>query len=528
MFSRALKRYHSIRHSKNPDPQTQELAEGNGGGEASIPSNPISSAEPRNSENGAYYEPSSETSIKDSSVDSAIDPGTVYNTSGGSTGGYEADSGRLGSGSSGGIHQNYTYSREEPGRRNASPTLGDESRSSGFFHLRGLYPGSGNRRSLSVDRNHFSSNSNQTGNDLKSTDPKSPDAKSPDIKSSEAEKKKHHKSSVGGVRNGTGHKRSSKKLDLNKPLPDPQENRKSQDVSGNHEKSDENIVDEFLNEHYDSHYYGTVTCGFEDEIVPHTRHSVEKGGRRRYHFPHEKILREHEQYLKYIRNTPPDRIVLEFYDVSVYREDLDNLHEDEWLSDNNLSFAYEYLEHTTLKHFKAKSPNMIQLFKPSIAYLLLHAPDVSAVRTALPPADKARFLFLPLNDNPDVEAVEGGTHWSLMVVSVYDRKALYYDSMNNGYVTAAGVQMSKQLSKLLGFHLELVSVATPQQMNGSDCGIIVAEITALLLNRLVSTDGHKPINLGLENVSLLASAGRTFILSKILALSSINTRRTKM
>lgn len=300
---------------------------------------------------------------------------------------------------------------------------------------------------------------------------------------------------------------SKGKLDLNKPLPDPEEQQQK-------EASEQ-----------------LVTCGFEDEVVRNNRYtrSPPKGRRRSYHFPHETELREHQRYLDYILQEPPDKIILEFHDVSVYRADLDNLGDDAWLNDNNLSFAYEYLEHTTLKQFNRKMPHMIQLVKPSIAYLLLHAPDLATVvGSALPPMDKARFLFLPLNDNPDVGSVEGGTHWSLLVVSVFDKRALYYDSMYSGFVTAAGVAMAKRVGAVLGFSLELVSVNTPQQVNGSDCGIIVAEITALLLNRLVQTDGQKPINLGLDDVSLLASAGRRFLLSRVLALSARQAKRNKI
>lgn len=305
---------------------------------------------------------------------------------------------------------------------------------------------------------------------------------------------------------------SKSKPNLNKPLPDPEEQQQLQ-------QTQKDVSDQL------------VTCGFEDEVVRNNRYtrSPPKGRRRSYHFPHETELREHQRYLEHIMQEPPDKIILEFHDVSVYRADLDNLGDDAWLNDNNLSFAYEYLEHTMLKQFNRKMPHMIQLVKPSIAYLLLHAPDLATVvGSALPPVDKARFLFLPLNDNPDVGSVEGGTHWSLLVVSVFDKRALYYDSMYSGFVTAAGVAMAKRVGAVLGFSLELVSVNTPQQVNGSDCGIIVAEITALLLNRLVQTDGQKPINLGLDDVSLLASAGRRFLLSRVLAMSARQTKRNKI
>lgn len=313
---------------------------------------------------------------------------------------------------------------------------------------------------------------------------------------------------------------SSTRPDLNKPLPTPQAEARE-------------LVKEFLQRPQESTEeavqqvdWEPSTCGFEDGIKPVT--AWYNGLPRVYYFKHEIEFDEYRKFLSAISKVPQDKMILQYHDASVYRADLNNLQEDEWLSDNNLCFAYEYLEHTTLRQFNKSRPEMIQLFKPSIAYLLLHAPDIESVRSALPPAQKARFLFLPLNDNPDVESSEGGTHWSLMVVSVYDRRALYYDSLYLGFITTAAKQMASQLSTLLGFPLTVDAVNTPQQMNGSDCGIIVAELTALLLNRLVSTDGHTPVSLSLDDVVLSASAGRSFILTKILKLSAVYMRRNKI
>ncbi|KAF5097249.1 hypothetical protein D0Z00_002458 [Geotrichum galactomycetum] len=215
----------------------------------------------------------------------------------------------------------------------------------------------------------------------------------------------------------------------------------------------------------------------------------------------------------------PDKIVLQYYESSVYKEDINNLEAYEWLNDNNISFIYEYLKHTTMAKILRKSPNIIQLVKPSIAYLLLHTQDIESMAVEMQSGLRnAQFLFLPINDNPDVSAVEGGTHWSLMVISIVDRKALYYDSMYEGFVTSAAARMRKQMSRLLRIDLELISVMTPQQLNGSDCGVIVAEITALLLNRLVHETGQ--INLECGPMPLVPHAGRTFILSRILQLSA--------
>jgi sentrin-specific protease 8 len=266
-----------------------------------------------------------------------------------------------------------------------------------------------------------------------------------------------------------------------------------------------------------------VTCGFENGIQKFSPQTLTTS----IHFPHYDVLRKYQHFHQMLAGLSPDRIVLQYYDSSVYKEDIDNLEVDEWLNDNNISFIYEYLKHTVMAKILRKSPNIIQLVKPSIAYLLLHTQDIESMAVEMQSGLRnAQFLFLPINDNPDVSAVEGGTHWSLMVISIVDRKALYYDSMYEGFVTSAAARMRKQMSRLLRIDLELISVMTPQQLNGSDCGVIVVEITALLLNRLVHETGQ--INLECGPMPLAPHAGRTFILSRILQLSAKRAKELKI
>lgn len=266
-----------------------------------------------------------------------------------------------------------------------------------------------------------------------------------------------------------------------------------------------------------------VTCGFENGVQTVSQETLTTS----MHFPHYEVLHKYQHFYQILAGLSPDKIVLQYYDSSVYKEDIDNLEVGEWLNDNNISFIYEYLNHTVMAEILRKSPNIIQLVKPSIAYLLLHTQDIEAMAVEMQPGLRnAQFLFLPINDNPDVSAVEGGTHWSLMVISIVDHKALYYDSMYNGLVTSAATQMRKQMSRLLRVDLDLISVITPQQVNGSDCGVIVVEITALLLNRLVNETGK--INLECGPMPLAPHAGRTYILSRILQLSAKQAKEIKI
>lgn len=208
--------------------------------------------------------------------------------------------------------------------------------------------------------------------------------------------------------------------------------------------------------------------------------------------------------------------ILDYRGTTLYREDFDNFKDNQWFNDNNITFEYEILEHTVLSSFPRR--DSIVLLRPAMAYLLLHSQgDPADLASALPPMKNARFVFLPINDNPDVTVVGGGAHWSLLIVSIYDKKALYYDTHQsiNYKVT---YETTKKLAQFLGYPLELVEVATPQQRNLSDCGILVAEITRVLLTRLVNATDGQVIGLGLRDVSISPKKSRQALLNATLDL----------
>lgn len=259
---------------------------------------------------------------------------------------------------------------------------------------------------------------------------------------------------------------------------------------------------------------GNVTCGFEDTFLPV---DVEKLESHRlshlYRFRHEDSLKLHQTLQKQLYNKPGD-IVLEFYDVTVYKEDIDNLQPGYWLNDNNISFVYEYLER--LEIYRAGFQSQIFLLRPSMAFLLGQGNPLE-VAEFLPDFKHASFIFLPINDNNNVEIVSGN-HWSLLVVSVEDGKAIYYDTVGECNIMAAR-NVADKLAVVLGQQLTFLVAPTPQQSNGSDCGVYVCEITSLLLRRLLYTEGF--IDLGISNLTFVADAGRTFILTAILQLISM-------
>ncbi|KAG7896394.1 hypothetical protein KL907_001791 [Ogataea polymorpha] len=219
-----------------------------------------------------------------------------------------------------------------------------------------------------------------------------------------------------------------------------------------------------------------------------------------------------------------DDKVLKFHEITVYREDILNLRDDEWLNDNNLAFIYEYItrvhiEPTLRRRIRFANQKMIEtsiiLLMPAFTFLLAHHPEPTQLRGVLPPIEKAKFVFMPLNDNEDLGVAEGGYHWSLVVLSVEDRLAMVYDSMES-----ANEQETKQLvSKIeqyYGFKFRIITdLHPPQQSNGSDCGISVAGFTAILVARLLKAEDKHKINMSMENVSFSALDARLFVLKCI-------------
>lgn len=258
---------------------------------------------------------------------------------------------------------------------------------------------------------------------------------------------------------------------------------------------------------------GKVTCGFEDIFLPVDVEKQEHHRLEHLQFRHEDSLKLHHTLQKQLYNKPGD-VVLEFYDVTVYKEDIDNLQPGYWLNDNNISFVYEYLER--LEIMRAGFQSQIFLLRPSMAFLLGQG-DPKEVAEFLPDFKHASFIFLPINDNNNVEIVSGN-HWSLLVVSVEDGKAIYYDTVGECNIAAAR-NVADKLGVVLGQKLNFLVAPTPQQSNGSDCGVYVCEITSLLLRRLLYTEGF--IDLGISNLTFVADAGRTFILTAILQLISM-------
>ena len=180
-----------------------------------------------------------------------------------------------------------------------------------------------------------------------------------------------------------------------------------------------------------------------------------------------------------------------------------------------------------------------------MSFLLMNTPDPLTLRSALPNFENVSHIFLPINDNRNVELAEGGSHWSLLVVSKIDCVAFHYDSMNsaneedarlacrklsillyggdgnteagnhdsnNGNTAATTTNINGSSSSLKFMNLD----NSPQQENGSDCGVYVCmQMQYILLEKLLRTDCRNGVDMSLGGVSFNAVNGRKMLLKAI-------------
>lgn len=208
----------------------------------------------------------------------------------------------------------------------------------------------------------------------------------------------------------------------------------------------------------------------------------------------------------------PDDAYLSYYDIRLTKEDVDTLKND-WLTDNTIAFWEEYLEREEL----CKHPSShIVLLRPSMAFMLMQTPDPLTLKEALPNFSQTTHIFLPINDAPSVTVAEGGSHWSLLLVSVIDGVAFHYDSLTPSNYNEAKLATDK-LSILLGKSLRFINLKdSPQQENSSDCGIFVCiQMRHLLLKKLLSANSREKVSMSMSGKLVDASGGRKEILKTI-------------
>ncbi|KAK4561146.1 hypothetical protein LTR86_005101 [Recurvomyces mirabilis] len=218
----------------------------------------------------------------------------------------------------------------------------------------------------------------------------------------------------------------------------------------------------------------------------------------------------------------PDDAYLSYYDVRLTREDVDMIRTD-WLTDNGIAFWEEYLEREKLGDYPKAN---IVLLRPSMAFMLLQTQDPLSLKSALPDFGKTTHVFLPVNDCRRADIAEGGSHWSLLLVSTIDGVAFHYDSMH-GHNTQEAKLVAHRISQLLGKPLKFIHLEdTPQQENGMDCGVYVCLLMQhLLISRLLRAHAQDKVSMSMRGKEVDARGGRREMLRIIEARRAEGERR---
>ncbi|KAK8244332.1 hypothetical protein HDK77DRAFT_28526 [Phyllosticta capitalensis] len=211
-------------------------------------------------------------------------------------------------------------------------------------------------------------------------------------------------------------------------------------------------------------------------------------------------------------NLSPHDTYLSYHDVSLTKEDVSCIRSD-WLTDSAISFWEEYLEHEKLIEYPRAR---INLLRPSMVFMLLQTPDPSIVKDALPDFTHTTHIFLPINDCRNSMQAEGGSHWSLLVVSRVDGVAFHYDSLQQSNDREAHI-VTQKMSTLLGQRIRFVAMRdSPQQENSSDCGMFVCLMMRhLLLDKLLRADSKEKVSMSMREKGFDATAGRKEMLKII-------------
>ncbi|KAG2212662.1 hypothetical protein INT47_000639 [Mucor saturninus] len=179
-----------------------------------------------------------------------------------------------------------------------------------------------------------------------------------------------------------------------------------------------------------------------------------------------------------------DNLILHYHDVVIRQSDLNTLAPGEWLNDTMLEFHMEFLERT----FVPKDAHYLFL-RPGIVQLITFAEgDVMNLVPALPKdMDGYEAIFIPVNDGDPAQA-NSGTHWSLLVYvravnSFYYYDTLRFNNLRNAEITCKRMQPLLRLDKSSQF----IPATTPQQDNGSDCGVSVIAIIDYILHQLLKS-----------------------------------------
>lgn len=161
-----------------------------------------------------------------------------------------------------------------------------------------------------------------------------------------------------------------------------------------------------------------------------------------------------------------------------------------------------------------------------MSFMLQNTQDPLSLKSALPDFAKTTHVFLPINDCRRVDVAEGGSHWSLLLVSIVDGVAFHYDSLSPSNFNHAKL-VAHRISVLLGKPLRFINLEdSPQQDNSMDCGVYVCLLMQhLLLSKLLRAQAQDKISMSMRGKEVDAEGGRKEMMRIIEARRKEGERR---
>ncbi|CAI4227857.1 unnamed protein product [Auanema sp. JU1783] len=168
-------------------------------------------------------------------------------------------------------------------------------------------------------------------------------------------------------------------------------------------------------------------------------------------------------------------------DTNVYEQDLKSFEPGQWLTDNAISFALEYITSA------CEEPNREQkhIVYPCFTEALKHC-SVEEVPIFLGnPEDLInKTLLVIVSDNTDPNEILGGHHWTLLMWHDDSKCFYFFDSMNGRYHNFVP-KIARRIAEHMygkGFQYTIDIKNGTQQENASDCGMHVIELCRTLMN----------------------------------------------
>ncbi|KAK9072819.1 hypothetical protein SSX86_009254 [Deinandra increscens subsp. villosa] len=170
--------------------------------------------------------------------------------------------------------------------------------------------------------------------------------------------------------------------------------------------------------------------------------------------------------------TSADEKILSYNDVVLRHSDLRILNGPHYLNDRIIEF---YFSHLSSSH----PSEHILLVPPSISFWITNCPDITSLQDFLQPLNlpSKKLIIFPVNNNDDVAAVEGGSHWSLLAFEKTANVFVHHDSyggMNKNHAKRLYKTVVQYTGGSGTRYMECG--CSPQQVTGYDCGLYVLAI----------------------------------------------------